>query len=462
MQTQGDDGSVLPARWSVRSNFELRLVVSVLLALLPATMAAVLLLWFDAHAIGLRVTLTGTLIVALVWGAKTIHRRVTRPLQTLSNLLSAFRAGDFSARAHTTGGEDALSQVMRELNALGDTLRHQRLSVEEATAFLRRVMEAVDVVVLTFDETNRARLVNRSAEQALGRPAERIIGRTAEDLGLVEVFAGEVPRVIELTLPGGRERWELRRGVIRQGGVAHALVVLTNLGRVLRDEERQAWQRLIRVLTHELNNSLAPIKSVAGSLESLVAREPRSEEWKEDMRRGLAVIAARADALSRFTEAYSKLARLPKPRKRAVGLRALVDRVARLETRVSVQRLDGQDLELDADPDQLEQALINLLRNAAEAALETGGAVRLGWTHSIKTRFVEIAVEDDGPGLKGTENLFVPFFTTKAQGTGIGLVLSRQIVEGHGGTLTLTNRREGRGCLAVVRLPLRIENGSGD
>ncbi|MBN2369135.1 MAG: PAS domain S-box protein [Vicinamibacteria bacterium] len=447
-------------RLFVSLDFEKRLVVFVALALLPATLVAVLLLYFDAHPVGLRLALAGALLISLVWGVRAIHRRVTRPLQTLANLLSAYREGDFSARAHAIEGGDALSQAMQELNALGDTLRHQRLSVEEATAFLRRVMEAVDVVMLTFDEERRVRLVNRSAEHALGRPAERIIGRTAEELGLMETLGGAVPRVVELTLPGGRERWEVRRGVIRQGGVAHSLVVLTNLGRVLRDEERQAWQRLIRVLTHELNNSLAPIKSVAGSLESLLSREPRSDDWRDDMRRGLAVIAARAGALTRFTEAYSRLARLPKPRKRAVGLTDLVDRVARLETRVSVKRLDGPELELDADPDQLEQALINVLRNAAEAALETGGAVRLGWTHSARARFVEIAVEDDGPGLKGTENLFVPFFTTKPQGSGIGLVLSRQIVEGHGGALTLENRQDGRGCLAIARLPVKMAHGA--
>jgi signal transduction histidine kinase len=230
--------------------------------------------------------------------------------------------------------------------------------------------------------------------------------------------------------------------------------VLSDVSRALRDEERQAWQRLIRVLGHELNNSLAPIRSIAGSLEALVAREPRPADWDEDMRRGLAIITTRSDALRRFMEAYSRLARLPPPQLGAVAVGALVRRVAGLETRVKVTVRPGPELTVRADGDQLEQLLINLLRNAADASLESGGAVTMGWSAPNGGRTLEVWVEDEGPGLPNTANLFVPFFTTKPQGSGIGLVLSRQIAEAHGGVLTLDNRRPGPGCRAHLRLPM--------
>jgi signal transduction histidine kinase len=229
------------------------------------------------------------------------------------------------------------------------------------------------------------------------------------------------------------------------------MVVLSDLSQALREEERQAWKRLIRVLRHELGNSLAPIKSMASTLAHLLKREPRPHDWDDDMKRGLEVIADRSESLSRFLEAYGRLARLPQPTFQPVDVAVWVRKVAALTTRLPVEIVPGPEVTVLADGDQLEQLLINLTQNAVDAALETGGGVRLGW--SSNRNGVEVWVEDDGPGLPETGNLFVPFFTTKATGSGIGLVLSRQIAEAHGGTLTLENRRKGRGCEARLRLP---------
>ena len=231
--------------------------------------------------------------------------------------------------------------------------------------------------------------------------------------------------------------------------------MLADVSKPLREEERQAWQRLIRVLGHELNNSLAPIKSIAGSLGSLLKREPLPNDWEDDLQRGLSVISARADALSRFMGAYARLARLPPPRFQIVPVAPFFERIASLETRMPVAIEPGPDLEVRADGDQIEQLLINLVKNAVDAALETSGGVSVNWMRvSGATPFLEIRVDDEGPGLSNTSNLFVPFFTTKPAGSGIGLVLSRQIAEAHGGSLTLENRDDTRGCRAVLRLPL--------
>ena len=344
---------------------------------------------------------------------------------------------------------------MLEVNDLGQTLREQRLGALEATALLRTVMAEIDVAVFAFDGEERLRLVNRAGEKLLAQPATRLLGRTSVELGLAACLKpenGESSNTMQMVFPGGVGRWDIRRSTFREGGMQHQLLVLTDLSQTLREEERTAWQRLLRVLGHELNNSLAPIKSVAGSLADLLGRQPRPADWGDDMKRGLEVISSRADSLARFVESYSKLARLPQPRFEQLSIAALVRRVVSLETRLPISVVPGPDLLVQGDNAQLEQLLINLVRNAVDASMETRGGVEIGWSQNNGQ--VEVWIDDEGPGLANTSNLFVPFFTTKAKGSGIGLVLSRQIAEAHGGTLTLENRAAPRGCEALLRLPL--------
>jgi nitrogen fixation/metabolism regulation signal transduction histidine kinase len=431
---------------------ENRLVLIALAAGFPAIVVALVLLWTGTYSSQTRWTLAIVMVAVWLGFSFALRGKVAYPLQTLSNLLSALREEDYSVRARGTRSGSALGEVFAEVNALSEVLRGQRLSSLEATALLRKVMEEIDVAIFTFDEEQRLRLLNRAGERLLAQPAERLLGRTAMELGLGVCLEGEPVRTMATSFPGGAGRWGIRRSTFREHGRPHQMLVLANLSRALREEERQAWQRLIRVLGHELNNSLAPIKSMAGTLGSLLDRQPRPTDWDEDARRGLSVIEGRAESLSRFMEGYSRLARLPSPKLQPAEVGPLVQRVAGLERRLPVALIPGPDLTLNADPDQLEQMLINLLRNAVDAALETGGGVKLGWRRSGDC--VELVVEDEGPGLPDTANLFVPFFTTKAVGTGIGLVLSRQIAEAHGGTLTLQNRPSGQGCEARVRLPV--------
>jgi nitrogen fixation/metabolism regulation signal transduction histidine kinase len=313
-------------------------------------------------------------------------------------------------------------------------------------------MGEIDVAVFAFDEDHKLRLVNRAGERILAQPVERLLGRSADELGLADCLSGETTRTIQMSFPGGNARWEVRRSTFRERGVPHQLLVISDLSRALREEERQAWQRLVRVLGHELNNSLTPIKSIAASLNGLTFQDPPPPDWKEDMQRGLGVIVTRAAALNRFLDAYSRLARLPRPQLEPLGVGPLIKRVVTLETRLEIGLIAGPEITIRADGDQIEQLLINLLRNAVDASLETGGGVNVGW--SKLRSIVEIWVADEGPGLSNTSNLFVPFFTTKPGGSGIGLVLSRQIAEAHGGTLILENRENGPGCKARLRLPV--------
>jgi len=417
-------------------------------------LAAVILLWVGDHENGTRWTLTALLALLWIGFAFAVRSNVVRPLQTLSNMQAALREGDFSFRVRGGKSGDALGELMLEVNMLSEMLREQRLGAMEASALLSSVMTEIDVAVFAFDSDQRLRLVNRAGERLLAQNAERLLGRTAKELDLAECLEGESARTLEKNFRGQSGRWGVRRSIFRQGGVPHSMVVLTDLSRALREEERQAWQRLVRVLGHELNNSLAPICSIAGSLEAMMKRDVRAADWEDDLRRGLRVIAERSDALSRFMRDYSRLARLPKPQPQLIDLAGLVQATARLETRVRVDVIDGPSVKLKADPDQLQQLLINLLRNAVDASLETGGAVQVGWTRNGSS--VSVFVRDEGPGIANPANLFVPFFTTKPGGSGIGLLLSRQIAEAHGGSLTLQNRKPERGCEARVQLPVEV------
>jgi len=432
-------------------HFERQLLLDVVLAALPGFGGlAVLLLagrasaWFE----GLVALLAG---IGTILAIRRLRRRIVHVLHTLSNALAALREGDFSLRVRGGRAGDALGELVNEVNNLGAVLLEQRSGAVEAQALLRVVLAEIDVALFAFDEATRLRLTNRAGERLLGRASAEVIGKDATELGLAGYLEAEPRRVVELSLPGGAGRWGLRRTTFREGGRQHQLLVLADLSRTLREEERAAWQRLLRVLGHELNNTLAPIRSIAGSLRKIVDRRPLPEDWQADVVQGLTIIAASSESLHHFLEGYSRLARLPQPQLAPVDLGEAVRVCLSLETRLTVQLAAGPAVTLRADRDQLGQLLLNLVKNAVEAALETGGGVTLGW--QVAGNVVEIRVTDEGPGIANPANLFVPFFTTKPEGSGIGLVLSRQIAEAHGGSLDLKNRPTGTGSEALLRLP---------
>ena len=440
------------------ASHEGRVLLAALLWPLPAVLAAMLLLWTGDFSGKLQVT--GTVVVGLTWlgGAFALRERVVRALQTVSSLLGALREGDYSFRGRVPRRHDALGEAISDVNSLAETLAGQRTGALEATALLGKVMAEIDVAVFAFDTAGRLRLVNRAGERLVSPPAPGavLVGSSAEALGMAEMLVGETPRTVEARFAGGQPgQWELRRSLFRLGGQPHELVVLTDLARALREEERQAWKRLVRVLGHEINNSLAPIRSIAGDLRHTLndhGSGARPPDWEDDLARGLAVIERRSEGLGRFMASYARLAKLPPPTLAPVEVNAWLRRVLDLEKRLPVRLAPGPAVTILGDLDQLEQMMINLVGNAVEAAQETGGGVEVSWRKT--RRAVEVVVTDEGPGLASTENLFVPFFTTKPTGSGIGLVLSRQIAEAHRGALTLEPRSDRPGARARLRLPL--------
>jgi two-component system, NtrC family, nitrogen regulation sensor histidine kinase NtrY len=438
------------ARRRRRLRFQNRVLVAVLLTAAPTWAVAGALLWAWDVSSGLRAALFVAVTLSILGGALAVQRHVINPMRSLANMLEALREDDYSLRGRNVDPEDAVGEVMIEVNALGKVLQNQRFHALEAGVLLQKVITEVDIAVFAFDAQRRLRLINRAGEALLGGCAVDVLGLGARELGLADLLDGPSGRIVTHAFPGGSGRWELRRRRFREGGRPHELLVISDVSRALRDEERQAWRRIVRVIGHELNSSLAPIKSMAGTLRKLIDRDPPPEDWRDDARVGLAIIRDRSEALGRFMGAYARLARLPPPTRQSVAYGPLVRRVASLQERcVAVE--GGPDAHVSIDADQIEQVLINLIKNAVEAAGDAGSA-RVRWLEADGQLVTE--VEDDGPGLARTENLWVPFFTTKPAGSGIGLVLSREIIENHGGAITLENRAGARGCVARIRLPL--------
>src|SRR5580698_4511165 len=422
-----------------------------LLLALPALIFVAIYVYQKEISTAVALLLVGCLLLYLVIIAAALVEGLIRPLQTLSNVVSSLREGDYSFRARGAGTPDAFGELASEVNALADLLQKQRVRSLEATALLARILEVMHAPLFAFDRENTLQLVNNAAVKLLGLTHARAFGHTARELGLEELLAAHDQSVHSF---GSKStRWLLRKAVFRQDGAPHTLLLLADVSLPLQEEEQIAWKRLIRVLGHELSNSLAPIKSIAGSLLARVDNMQGEDATLRDFRRGLGVVESRADALHRFVQSYRLLAQLPPPQFKMVALGPLLERVVVLEQRLAVQLETGPPVILDADPDQLEQMFINLLRNAVDASLANGGdPVRVLW--KLDDSALLVAIEDRGMGIANAENLFVPFYTTKPAGSGVGLALAQQIARAHGGEISLVNREDGEGARATIRLPL--------
>ena len=418
---------------------------------LPGLIFAAILLYQHNVSAAPTILVAVCLLLYLVLISASLTDGLIRPLQTLSNVVSSLREGDYSFRARGASSRDAFGELALEINALADLLQKQRVRSLEATALLARILEVMHSPLYAFDRENVLQLVNEAGVQLLGLPHARCFGRTARELGLEGLL--DSPDQSVHSFGSKPNRWLLRKAAFRQDGAPHTLLLLADVSQPLREEEQAAWKRLVRVLGHELSNSLAPIKSIAGSLLARADQLHGDEITVHDFRRGLSVVESRADSLHRFVQSYRILAQLPPPHLKTVHVAPLVERVALLEQRVPVQLDQGPPATLHADSDQLEQMLINLLTNAVDASLANGShPVRIGWRFAETN--LELFIEDRGLGIANSENLFVPFYTTKPTGSGVGLALAQQIARAHGGEIRLVNREDTEGARATVRLPL--------
>jgi nitrogen fixation/metabolism regulation signal transduction histidine kinase len=397
-------------------------------------------------------------IVSLGWlaiVATQVRATLLRHIRRLNNLVEAARAQDYSIRAVIGDEADDLAELYRQINTLINDLETGRHAEQELLAMLRKVVGQIRVAIVVCDAQDRIRLVNPAAAKLLCAAPGDMIGEAFERTALATLPLSAEPRTIDHTFPGAESRWQVNQLWYRHQGRPSRIVFIVDVRQVLADEEILMWQRLIRVIGHEVNNSLAPISSLCQTLETILARgDPR--DVGESVHEGLQVIGQRAKGLQEFISVYSRIARLPEADKVLFPVARLVERVRGMfpADRVAL-RGEVPDTRLFGDPVHLEQALINLIKNALEA--NAGSAEPVGFRCRIREEGCEFEIVDNGPGIANPGNLFVPFYTTKAEGAGIGLVLSRNIVAQHYGQLTLENRSDGRGAVARMRLPLPPE-----
>jgi nitrogen fixation/metabolism regulation signal transduction histidine kinase len=389
---------------------------------------------------------------ALLLTVVRLQQKASHPLRTAANVLDALRHGDYMQRARTDVIGGPASDLLAEVNQLAQHLQAERVRAAETAALLQAVVQRVDVALLTFDDAGVLRWWNPAAER-LFQPRLRD-GLSAEELGAAELLSGPIERSVSLpgvVLPSGvaATGWQLRRGVFHRAGQRYQFVLLSSVQRVRREEERAAWQRLLRVLGHEVNNTLTPIQSLAATCREMLAEE--GAPAVPEVLSALSVMEHRARGLGQFISEFARLARLPEPRLERLELGAHVRRVVPLDARCPVHVVGTQSVELFADGPLLEQALLNLIRNAVDASVPRQGAVTIDWQADADSAVLSIS--DEGDGVANPDNLFVPLFTTKPGGSGIGLVLARNIVEAHGGQLRLDNKGQAPGCIARVTLP---------
>jgi len=437
--------------------FDTQLSYLPLLASLPSF---ILLLWVMFYA---KISIYLILLVAL-FGSVSIffcyvklHQKSAYQFRSLSNLLDAMVQGDYSLRARSSHNNLALNELVLTINTLSERLNKQRMQSIESQLLLNTVIEHIDVAIVAFNDKDEVALVNPTAKKLLQLSADinqTLPSNQLAQLKPVSEFTSGQSEVVSLTLGNQQGKFKVHMEEFRASGKPHKLLFITDVRLLLRSEERNAWQSLVRVISHEINNSLAPIASIGLTLKRSLSRTEQANIEPESLIEGLNVITQRANNLTEFVNSYKKIARLPAPQKQKTSIIALLDKVTPLFQKHKIIIESQQDHLLDIDPVQIEQVLINLLKNAIEANQEAKSESGIAINWQVTHNAFSLTIADNGIGISNLDNLFVPFYTTKKQGSGIGLVLCRQILEVHNGQLTLTNKPDNSGCLAIIELPL--------
>lgn len=376
-------------------------------------------------------------------------------IRTLSNLIEAMIDGDYTLRGRVQSNP-AFEELLVLINQLADTLQRHRLAAEESQLLLDKIMEQMDAMVFAINPDHRIEMQNGSARKLLFRnqPVDQPLDWQASGLAVLRDV--QQSGVVTLDAKELKGEFFLFKDRFISDNQEHDLYLLTRADRLLREKEREAWQNLLRVLGHEVNNSLTPIATFSRSMLRKLHNKP-GHETIETFEEGLTIIRERAESLSAFINSYSELSRLPAPQKTPVDwyqrLLRLADLIPGCSTTSHVVDSSIKTTPVFADPQQLDQVFINLLRNASESmasvatkTIELDAQREQNWLH--------VMIRDRGVGIANESNLFVPFYTTKASGSGIGLVLCRQIVMNHDGHLSIRNREDGDGAEAIVSLPL--------
>ena len=430
-----------PKRQSM--SLETKVIAAFILAITPA-LVIIILSAFSHYSLLLALTVVPLSLLSAIAGLFYIRKIMQSQFFGIANVIECLRQGDFTMRPSINKSQGAWGEVNFELGLLAKRMHKERIETVESDIILDKLTEEFDVPLLMTDRSGALKHINDAGVELFGSDRQHLLGLSTLQLNIANLFDVETGAVVEHQFPMKDARWEIRRSIIHQHGVRFDVLLLNDLSRALREEERQAWQKLIRVLGHELNNSLASITSVADTM----AKQKLVTEDKV-LKKGLSVITERTQGLQRFTEAYTSLAKLPLPKKVEVNIARLLNQAAELHGQQVTFELSS-DIHACIDADQIEQVLINLVKNGLESGNTEPKVVITA--HQTKHRIV-ISIVDNGHGITNPENLFVPFYTTKVEGSGIGLYLCRQIIEAHQGKLSLQNRQDKSGCIATIWLP---------
>jgi nitrogen fixation/metabolism regulation signal transduction histidine kinase len=432
-------------------NFRLKLITRLLI--LSATIFLFFYLYYNTR---LYATLA---IVALViaYEVYSIIKFIDVTNKELSRFLQSIRYSDFSQSFANNAPGSTFRELNQAFNEVILQFQKTRTEKEENFRYLQTVMQHVGVGLISFDNTGKVEFINNAAKKLLSIPfLNNISGLERVSPGLSEkiksIKSGEK---VTIKIVDKNELIQLivYATEFRLRNQNYTLVAMQNIQSELEENEMEAWQKLIRVLTHEIMNSITPISSLAGTVNTMIAKTTENtnafdEETSDDIKNALSTIQKRSQGLINFVENYRSLTKIPKPNFQIFPVKTLFERIDSLMGREFKQegiaftgKIEPLTLELTADPELIEQVLINLLLNAKHAAkqVEKPGInliARLDrWSK------IEIAVTDNGPGIKEDiqEKIFIPFFTTKKEGSGIGLSLSRQIMRSHGGTIRVTS-----------------------
>lgn len=430
------------------TSFEKRMLFTVLWAIIPSFILAIALLWNAELSFYLQSLVSIFLAASIIFSLSYFMSNIKDQFISLSNLVEALNIGDFSLRGKSEKAQSGHGDLIYQINTLADSLTTARYDFKESQLLLAKVIKQIKVAIIACDENHKITMVNPETESLLGMNESKLIHKKLTDLSLSQLEAVKSNSIENLTLGTRNARWHIYKDGFRDQGTQHTLYILSDMDLLLSQQEQKAWKDLVRVLSHEINNSLAPIISLTSTLDKMITHVDIDAEDKSDMQSGLTIIQDRATRLKRFILGYRELTHLPEPKKQDIDIVVVIEQLVTL-LKYPVKLNLPNELKINLDAAQIEQCLINLLKNAFEA----GGPDKEIELNVLVSEQLIIEILDQGDGIQNTDNLFVPLFTTKQQGTGIGLSLCKQIIQAHKGQLQLTNRKSG-GCRVEIKLPI--------
>lgn len=425
------------------------------IGLLVALLMSWVLYLLDSSALT-AVTLFGVIGIPLAIVSFLIYQRTIQPFYRLTSMVEAVRLEDYSSRAKPIYKQGIIKELFVEVNNLAELLQQRKQRYDQHAFLIYQLMAQLDTPIVVFNDSLQLSHANDAFSAWCQQPWQSLRHYSSQRLGLGLNEQQQWQILSKNNHQQGEGNWQLRQSHFIKDNHKYHLLVLTDIGQEIRKTQQESWLQIIRVLSHEIHNSLTPIKSLAQSMAEMPSTEPRSKE-------ALAVIVRRSISLDEFVSRYATLYRNFNVKPCWINSSDFARHLSTLFDQQAIV-IENNISAIPADQALLEQVMINLVKNAIEAH-NMGSAPKnteITVSFNLQQDKTHIEIIDQGHGISNLENLFVPFYTTKENGNGIGLALCRNIIEQHGGSLTLVNNANGIGAKAEIILPslLNSQNSS--